>query len=61
VLVSFLADAGFTIQDQFGDWDRRPLTATSPGDHHPGPADQLTDGIALGLRSSSEATEESPP
>jgi hypothetical protein len=29
-LASFLADAGFTIQEQFGDWDRGPLTATSP-------------------------------
>jgi SAM-dependent methyltransferase len=29
-LAWFLADAGFTIQEQFGDWDRRPLTATSP-------------------------------
>ena len=29
-LASFLADAGFTIQEQFGDWDRPPLTATSP-------------------------------
>ena len=29
-LAWFLADAGFTIQEQFGDWDHRPLTATSP-------------------------------
>jgi SAM-dependent methyltransferase len=29
-LASFLSSAGFVVQEQFGDWDRRPLTATSP-------------------------------
>ena len=29
-LAGFLAEAGLAIQDQFGDWDRRPLTDTSP-------------------------------
>ena len=29
-LSSFLSDAGLTIEDQFGDWDRQPLTDTSP-------------------------------
>ena len=29
-LSSFLAGAGLAIEEQFGDWDRRPLTATSP-------------------------------
>jgi len=28
-LCSFLAEAGFVIEQQFGDWDRRPLTGTS--------------------------------
>lgn len=26
----FLADAGLAVQEQFGDWDRQPLTGTSP-------------------------------
>ena len=26
----FLSEAGLTIEEQFGDWDRRPLTDTSP-------------------------------
>ena len=26
----FLADAGLTIEQQFGDWDRSPLMDTSP-------------------------------
>jgi SAM-dependent methyltransferase len=26
----FLSDAGLQIEEQFGDWDRQPLTATSP-------------------------------
>jgi ubiquinone/menaquinone biosynthesis C-methylase UbiE len=30
LLSSFLADAGFVIEEQFGDWDRQPLTDTSP-------------------------------
>ena len=29
-LSSFLSDAGLAIEEQFGDWDRRPLTDTSP-------------------------------
>jgi ubiquinone/menaquinone biosynthesis C-methylase UbiE len=29
-LAAFLADAGFAIEEQFGDWDGSPLTATSP-------------------------------
>ena len=29
-LSSFLAGAGLTIEEQFGDWDRSPLTDTSP-------------------------------
>ena len=29
-LSSFLSDAGLTIEEQFGDWDRQPLTDTSP-------------------------------
>ena len=29
-LSSFLSDAGLTIDEQFGDWDRQPLTDTSP-------------------------------
>ena len=29
-LSSFLSDAGLAIEDQFGDWDRQPLTETSP-------------------------------
>lgn len=29
-LSSFLAEAGLAIAEQFGDWDRQPLTATSP-------------------------------
>ncbi len=29
-LSSFLAEAGFVIEQQFGDWDRQPLTAASP-------------------------------
>jgi SAM-dependent methyltransferase len=29
-LSSFLSDAGLVIEEQFGDWDRQPLTATSP-------------------------------
>jgi SAM-dependent methyltransferase len=29
-LAVFLTGAGLTVQQQFGDWDRRPLTATSP-------------------------------
>jgi SAM-dependent methyltransferase len=29
-LSSFLSEAGFTIEQQFGDWDRSPLTAASP-------------------------------
>jgi ubiquinone/menaquinone biosynthesis C-methylase UbiE len=29
-LSSFLSDAGLTIEEQFGDWDRQPLTETSP-------------------------------
>jgi len=29
-LSSFLSDAGLAIEEQFGDWDRQPLTATSP-------------------------------
>jgi len=27
---SFVADAGLVIEEQFGDWDRQPLTDTSP-------------------------------
>jgi ubiquinone/menaquinone biosynthesis C-methylase UbiE len=30
VLASFLARAGFEIEEQFGDWDRQPLTENSP-------------------------------
>ena len=29
-LSSFLSDAGLTIEEQFGDWDRQPLTDRSP-------------------------------
>jgi len=29
-LAAFLADAGLVIEAQFGDWNRRPLAATSP-------------------------------
>jgi ubiquinone/menaquinone biosynthesis C-methylase UbiE len=29
-LSSFLRDAGLTIEEQFGDWDRQPLTEESP-------------------------------
>ncbi len=29
-LSSFLSGAGLTIEEQFGDWTRRPLTDTSP-------------------------------
>ena len=29
-LSSFLSDAGLAIEEQFGDWDRHPLTDTSP-------------------------------
>jgi hypothetical protein len=29
-LPAFLSDAGLAIEEQFGDWDRQPLTATSP-------------------------------
>ena len=29
-LSSFLAEAGLTIEEQFGDWDRQELTRTSP-------------------------------
>ena len=29
-LASFLAAAGFVIEAQYGDWDRSPLTASSP-------------------------------
>ena len=29
-LASFLSDAGLVIEEQFGDWDRQPLTDTSP-------------------------------
>jgi len=29
-LSSFLAEAGLTIEERFGDWDRRPLTEASP-------------------------------
>jgi SAM-dependent methyltransferase len=30
LLLSFLSNAGFAIEQQFGDWDRQPLTAASP-------------------------------
>ena len=30
LLASFLSGAGFEIMEQFGDWDRRPFTDTSP-------------------------------
>jgi ubiquinone/menaquinone biosynthesis C-methylase UbiE len=29
-LRSFLSDAGLTIEEQYGDWNRQPLTAASP-------------------------------
>jgi len=29
-LSTFLSDAGLAIEEQFGDWDRQPLTDTSP-------------------------------
>ncbi len=29
-LSSFLSDAGLAVEEQFGDWDRQPLTDTSP-------------------------------
>ncbi|HUZ02370.1 MAG TPA: hypothetical protein VMU89_18650, partial [Thermomicrobiaceae bacterium] len=29
-LATFLSDAGLAIEEQFGDWDRRPPTAASP-------------------------------
>lgn len=33
-LSSFLAGAGLAIEEQFGDWDRQPLTRCEPRDHH---------------------------
>jgi hypothetical protein len=33
-LSPFLLDAGFSIEEQCGDWNRTPVTATEPGDHH---------------------------
>jgi hypothetical protein len=30
LLTSFLTDAGFVIEEQFGDWGQQPLTETSP-------------------------------
>jgi hypothetical protein len=29
-LATLLGEAGLTIEQQFGDWDRRPLDETSP-------------------------------
>jgi hypothetical protein len=29
-LSAFLSDAGFLVEVQYGDWDRKPLTETSP-------------------------------
>ena len=29
-LAAFLAEAGFTIEAQFGDWDRSPVVAATP-------------------------------
>jgi hypothetical protein len=29
-LLPFLVDAGFSIEEQFGDWNRTPVTAMSP-------------------------------
>ena len=29
-LTAFLSDAGFAIEQQYGDWERQPLTDTSP-------------------------------
>ncbi|GAA3481053.1 hypothetical protein GCM10018966_055840 [Streptomyces yanii] len=29
-LSSFLSDAGLVIEEQYGDWDRSPLTGASP-------------------------------
>ena len=29
-LLPFVVDAGLSIEEQFGDWDRTPVTATSP-------------------------------
>ncbi|MDP9025426.1 MAG: class I SAM-dependent methyltransferase [Candidatus Eremiobacteraeota bacterium] len=29
-LLPFLVDAGLSVEEQFGDWDRTPVTATSP-------------------------------
>ena len=29
-LAEFLTDAGLSIEEQFGDWDGRPLTDASP-------------------------------
>lgn len=29
-LSSFLSDAGLVIEEQFGDWDRTPVTNASP-------------------------------
>lgn len=29
-LSTFLSDAGFAIEQQFGDWERQPLTEASP-------------------------------
>jgi hypothetical protein len=26
----WLSDAGFVVEEQYGDWDRKPLTDTSP-------------------------------
>jgi len=30
VLATFLAGAGLAVEEQFGDFDRQPLTETSP-------------------------------
>jgi hypothetical protein len=29
-LAGFLAEAGLTVEAQYGDWQRQPLTSTSP-------------------------------
>jgi hypothetical protein len=29
-LTGFLAAAGLTVEEQYGDWDRQPLTGASP-------------------------------
>jgi hypothetical protein len=29
-LSCFLFDASFAVEEQFGDWERQPLTATTP-------------------------------